>query len=279
MKKAVKIIVMVLVAAVLFFGALWIPSFVNTLAENQKIGQKVAMEDKTENKNIGFSLSYTEKIRIFSTWPQTSSLFQVKSVSQILEYDDHFFEKIKKQLDLLNEKKVMNFQSLSENLQEDFQSAAYYLVQDNSYETNGFPVWLFTFIDKKNETEYTLAFDMEQEKIYYINAAGETVRKFFNTKEEESDILFELIAQMAEYYGNGDGDYMQLANNYESYRMLRKCLVNFDNTNDTVEMDVVLERPENGGKYNQLLISFGGLYTKEYFDKSDETTDSVAITY
>lgn len=60
---------MVLVAAVLFFGALWIPSFVNTLAENQKIGQKVAMEDKTENKNIGFSLSYTEKIRIFSTWP------------------------------------------------------------------------------------------------------------------------------------------------------------------------------------------------------------------
>lgn len=278
MKKAVKIIVMVLVAAVLFFGALWIPSFVNTLAENQKIGQKVAMEDKTENKNIGFSLSYTEKIRIFSTWPQTSSLFQVKSVSQILEYDDHFFEKIKKQLDLLIEKKVMDFQYLSENLQEDFQSAAYYLVQDNSYETNGFPVWLFTFMDKKNETEYTLAFDMEQEKIYYINAAGKTVRKFFDTKEEESDILFELRAQMAEYYGNG-GD-MQLTNNYESYRILRKCLVNFDNTNDTVEMDVVLERPENGGKYNRLQISFGGLfYTEEYFDKSDETTDSSAITY
>lgn len=236
------------------------------------------MEDKTENKNIGFSLSYTEKIRIFSTWPQTSSLYQVKSVSQILEYDDHFFEKIKKQLDLLIEKKVMNFQYLSENLQEDFQSAAYYLVQDNSYETNGFPVWLFTFMDKKNETEYTLAFDMEQEKIYYINAAGKMVRKFFDTKEEESDILFELRAQMAEYYGNGG--YMQLANNYESYRMLRKCLVNFDNTNDTVEMDVVLERPENGGKYNRLQISFGGLfYTEEYFDKSDETTDSSAITY
>lgn len=278
MKKAVKIIVMILMAAVLFLGALWIPSFVNTLTENQKIGRKVAMEDKTKNKNIGFSLSYTDKIRIFSTWPQTSSLFQVKSASQILEYDDHFFEKIKKQLDLLNEKKAMNFQHLSENLQEDFQSAAYYLVLDNSYETNGFPVWLFTFMDKKNETEYTLAFDMEQEKIYYINAAGKTVRKFLNTKEEESDILFELRAQMAEYYGNGG--YMQLANNYENYRMLRKCLVNFDNTNDTVEMDVVLERSENGGKYNRLQISFGGLfYTEEYFDKSDETTDSSAITY
>lgn len=277
MKKAVKIIVMIFVAAVLFLGALWIPSFVNTLTESQKIGQKVAMEDKMENKNIEFSLSYTEKIRIFSTWPQTSFLFQVKSVSQILEYDDHFFEKIKKQLDFLNEKKVMDFYSLSENLQDDFQSAAYYLVQDNSYETNGFPVWLFTFEDKKNRTEYTLAFDMEQEKIYYINAEGKTVRKFFNTKEEEGDILFELRTQMAEYYGNG---YMQLANNYENYRMLRKCLVNFDNTNDTVEMDIVLERPENGGKYNRLQISFGGLfYTEEYFDKSEETTDSSAITY
>ena len=50
MKKAVKIIVMIFVAAVLFLGALWIPSFVNTLTESRKIGQKVAMEDKMENR-------------------------------------------------------------------------------------------------------------------------------------------------------------------------------------------------------------------------------------
>lgn len=183
MKKQLRIVLTFLLVAAFFITAEIIPEITNHLTDQKTTNAITVSHDSTQTTPTKVNLSYKERLAIFSSETiAASEILTTAKAETLTEYDESFFEKLQKQLHKLYSFHLIPDDLTVKDLENMFQSATYLSIR-NYLETDSFCVWELSFLKESNKQSYSLRFDVEQEKIYYVSMGNIPIKEILTKSD------------------------------------------------------------------------------------------------
>ena len=183
MKKQLRIVLTFLLVAAFFITAEIIPEITNHLTDQKTTNTITVSHGSTQTTPTKVNLSYKERLAIFSSETiAVSEILTTAKAETLTEYDESFFEKLQKQLHKLYSFHLIPDDLTVKDLENMFQSATY-LSNRNYLETDSFCVWELSFLKESNKQSYSLRFDVEQEKIYYVSMGNIPIKEILTKSD------------------------------------------------------------------------------------------------
>ena len=183
MKKQLRIVLTFLLVAAFFITAEIIPEITNHLTDQKTTNTITVSHGSTQTTPTKVNLSYKERLAIFSSETiAVSEILTTVKAETLTEYDESFFEKLQKQLHKLYSFHLIPDDLTVKDLENMFQSATYLSIR-NYLETDSFCVWELSFLKESNKQSYSLRFDVEQEKIYYVSMGNIPIKEILTKSD------------------------------------------------------------------------------------------------